>query len=264
MRSSFSVKLLAQIPSSGDFLFRRRGLLPLILVPLFLLGLVDARLPATLSPGVRAWQLLSLAVALAGLAVRVAAVGTAPPGTSERSTTSPRASRLRTTGLYSVVRHPLYLGNTLTAVGLACFTTMWYVPVIVVAAAALYHERIAAHEELFLEEKFGGDFARWADRVPAFIPRLSVYVRGETPFVWRRVAASEFHGLFVIGSVLFVLDLARSALAAGRLVFDPLWTGIFLVTAAIFIACSLLKKHTRLLKVNEGSQSHVPAFPPSD
>ena len=181
-----------------------------------------------------------------------------------RGTAEPGPAQLYTGKAYSIVRHPLYLGNTLTAVGLACFTTTWYVPVIVVAAAALYHERIAAHEELFLEEKFGGEFTRWADRVPAFIPRLSGYVRGETPFVWRRVAASEFHGLFVIGSVLFVLDLARSALAAGRLVFDPLWTGIFLVTAAIFIACSLLKKHTRLLKVNEGSQSHVPAFPPSD
>jgi protein-S-isoprenylcysteine O-methyltransferase Ste14 len=258
------VKLLAQIPDSGDFLFRRRGLLPLILVPLCLLGLVDARLPASLPPGVRAWQVLSLAVALAGLAIRVAAVGTAPLGTSERSTTNPRASRLRTTGLYSVVRHPLYLGNSLTAVGLACFTTTWYVPALVALLAALYHERIAAREEVFLEEKFGADFARWADRVPAFVPRLSGYVRGETPFLWRRVLGREFHALFVIGSVLFVLDLARSALATGRLVFDPLWSGFFLVTAAIFIVCSLLKKHTSLLKVNEGGESHVAAFPRSD
>ena len=264
MRSSSSVKLLAEIPSSGDVLFRRRGLLPLLLVPLFLLGLIDARLPATLPAGARAWQLLSLLVALAGVAVRVAAVGTAPCGTSERSTTSPRASQLRTTGLYSVVRHPLYLGNTLTAVGLACFTTEWYVPAIVAVLAMLYHERIAAREEVFLEERFGADFVRWADRVPAFVPRLSGYVRGETPFLWRRVVGREFHALFVIGAVLFALDLARSALATGGLVFDPTWTGFFLLTAAIFIACSLLKKHTRVLKVEEESQSHVPAFPRSD
>ncbi len=258
------MKLLAHFPGSGDTLFRRRGLLPLLLLPLFLLGLVDARLPASLPPGVRAWQLLSLAIALAGLALRVAAVGTAPPGTSERSTTSPRASRLRSTGLYSVVRHPLYLGNTLTAVGLACFTTRWYVPVVVVLLAALYHERIAAREETFLEAKFGAEFAQWAERVPAFIPRFSGYVRGETPFRWRRVLAREFHALFVIGSSFFVLDLARAALATGRLVFDLFWTSSFLFTAAIFIVCSLLKRHTNVLKMEEASQSHVPAFPGSD
>jgi protein-S-isoprenylcysteine O-methyltransferase Ste14 len=258
------VKLLAQIPRSGGVLFRQRGLLPLLLLPLFLIGLVDARLPATLPAGARAWQMLSLVIALAGLAVRVAAVGTAPPGTSERSTTSPRASTLRTTGLYSVARHPLYVGNSLTAVGLACFTTTWYVPAIVAVLAMLYHERIAAREEVFLEEKFGAEFERWADRVPAFLPRLSGYVRSETPFLWRRVVGREFHALFVIGATLFALDLVRSALATGRLVFDPAWTGFFLLTAAIFIVCSGLKKHTGVLKVEEEIQSHVPHFPRSD
>jgi protein-S-isoprenylcysteine O-methyltransferase Ste14 len=258
------VKLLDQIPRSGDALFRWRGQLPLLMLPLFLLGLVDARLPATVPAGVRAWQVVSLVIALAGLAVRVVAVGTAPSGTSERSTTSPRASELRTTGLYSVVRHPLYVGNTLTAVGLACFTTTWYLPVIVGLLALLYHERIAAREEVFLENRFGAEFLRWADRVPAMVPRLSGYVRSTTPFVWRRVLGREFHGLFVIGAVVFVLDLARSALATGRLVFDPLWTGVFILTAAIFIVCSLLKRLTTILKVEEASDSHAPAFPRPD
>jgi len=245
------VKLLEQIPRSGDWLFRWRGQLPLLMLPLFLLGLFDARLPRSLSAGVQAWQFGSLAVALAGLAVRVVAIGTAPAGTSERSTTNPRASELRTTGLYSIVRHPLYLGNTLTAVGFACFTTAWYLPVVVALLGVLYHERIAAREEVFLEGRFGEEFLRWADRVPAMVPRVSGYVPSTTPFVWRRILGREFHGLLVIGSVLFVLDLARSAFATGRLVFDRFWTVFFLATAAIFIVCSVLKKHTRLLAADE-------------
>jgi protein-S-isoprenylcysteine O-methyltransferase Ste14 len=244
------VKLLDQIPRSGDWLFRWRGQLPVLMLPLFLLGLLDARLPASLPPSIRAWQFASLAIACAGLVIRVVAIGTAPAGTSERSTTNPRASELRTSGLYSVVRHPLYLGNTLTAVGFACFTTVWYLPVIVALVGILYHERIAAREEVFLEGRFGDEFLRWADRVPAMAPRLSGYVRSTTPFVWRRVVGREFHGLFVIGSVLFALDLARSALAAGRLVFDPFWTALFLATAAIFVICTVLKKTTRLLEVD--------------
>jgi protein-S-isoprenylcysteine O-methyltransferase Ste14 len=245
------VKLLDHIPRSGDVLFRWRGQLPLLMLPLFLLGLFEAHLPGTLPPSVQVWQLVSLALALAGLAVRVVAIGTAPAGTSERSTTSPRASMLRTSGLYSMVRHPLYVGNTLTAVGLACFTTVWYVPVIVALLGVLYHERIASREEVFLESRFGDEFLRWADRVPAMIPRPSGYVRSTTPFVWRRILGREFHGLLVIGAALFVLDLTRSALATGRLVFDPFWTAFFVLTAVIFIVCSVLKKHTRVLNVDE-------------
>src|SRR5450756_3174015 len=64
VRSSCDVKLLDQIPGSGDVLFRWRGPLPLLMPPLFLLGLLDARLPATLSPAVQAWQFVSLAIAL--------------------------------------------------------------------------------------------------------------------------------------------------------------------------------------------------------
>jgi hypothetical protein len=82
------------------------------------------------------------------------------------------------------------------------------------------------------------------------IPRVSGYVRSTTPFVWRRVAGREFHGLFVIGAVLFVLDLARAALATGRLVFDPLWTALCLLTAGIFVVCTVLKKTTRLFDVD--------------
>ncbi|HEY3382955.1 MAG TPA: isoprenylcysteine carboxylmethyltransferase family protein [Vicinamibacterales bacterium] len=245
------MRLIDHFTGSGDTLFRWRGQLPLIMLPLLVLGLFDARLPASVPPGLRAWQVVSFLVALSGLALRVVAIGTAPAGTSERSTTNPRASRLRTTGVYSLVRHPLYLGNSLTAVGLACFTTTWYVPIIVGLASLLYHERIAAREEAFLEDRFGDQFRAWAVRVRAAIPRLSTYVPSDTPFIWRRVLGREFHGLLVIGAVLFVLDLARAAFATGRLVFDPLWTTVFGVTATVFMVCSLLKKHTAVLRVDD-------------
>jgi protein-S-isoprenylcysteine O-methyltransferase Ste14 len=243
------MKLLDHFASSGDWLFRWRGQLPLLMLPVLLLGLYEAQLPATLTLGLRFCQVLSVAVALAGLLVRVVAVGTAPTGTSERSTTSPRASRLRTTGLYSIVRHPLYLGNTLTAVGLASFTATWYAPLIVLLAAILYHERIATREEVFLEERFGAEFRDWAAVVPAMWPRLSNWTSSDTPFIWRRVLGREFHGLMVIGAMVFVLDAFRLFLATGTLATDRVWTLFFLGTATIFVVGSLLKKFTSVFKV---------------
>jgi protein-S-isoprenylcysteine O-methyltransferase Ste14 len=244
------MKLLDHFPQSGDTLFRWRGQLPLLLLPAFLWAVLDGRWPVVPTPGFRAWQVVSVLLALAGLAIRVVAIGTAPAGTSERSTTSPRASMLRTSGCYSVVRHPLYVGNTLTAVGLACFTGTWYLPVIVLLAGILYHERICAREEVFLESTFGESFREWAARVPAAIPRLAGYVPSATPFVWRRVLGREFHGLMVIGASVFVLDLARTT-AAGRLAFDLVWTSFFLFTSAVFLVSIALKKATRVFEVRE-------------
>jgi protein-S-isoprenylcysteine O-methyltransferase Ste14 len=253
------MKLLDHFSRSGDWLFRWRGQLPLLLLPPFLLALIEAPGAAEPTAAVRAWQVFSVILALAGLGIRVAAIGTAPAGTSERSTTDPRASMLRTTGLYSIVRHPLYLGNTVTALGLACFTGAWYLPVIVLLAAILYHERICAREEVFLEGKFGSQFREWAERVPAAVPRFAGYLRSATPFRWRRVLGREFHGLMVIGTAVFVLDLARAAAATGRLAYDPIWTAFFACTASVFVVCSVLKKTTRVFRLDESQPADAAA-----
>lgn len=251
VRQSDPMRLLDHFADSGDRLFRWRGQLPLLLLPLFALGIVDARLPLDPSPAVRAWQVFSVLLALFGLAIRVVAIGTAPAGTSERSTTNPRASMLRTTGLYSLVRHPLYVGNTLTAVGLACFTGAWYLPVIVLLAGILYHERICTREEVFLEERFGDEFRAWAASVPAMVPRVARYTRSSTPFVWRRVLGREYHGLMVIAAAVFVLDSSRAVLASGGIRFDPVWTSFFAAASAVFVAFSILKKTTGVFRVED-------------
>ncbi|RPJ74010.1 MAG: hypothetical protein EHM24_06895 [Acidobacteria bacterium] len=242
------MRLADHFVRSGDTLFRYRGQLPLLMLPVFALGMLDARLPADLPPAGRAVQAAAVLLALCGLVIRVLSIGTAPEGTSERSTTSPRASRLRTTGFYSIVRHPLYLGNTITAVGLGAFTTRWYVPVIVLLLGLLYHERIAAREEAFLEDRFGDEFRRWAEAVPAMVPRLSAYVPSDTPFVWKRVLGREFHGLMAIASVVFVLDISRRGLAGATLTPDPLWGWFFALSAAIFVVFTALKKTTGMFR----------------
>jgi protein-S-isoprenylcysteine O-methyltransferase Ste14 len=240
--------LAEHFTSSGDTLFRWRGYLPLLLLPLFVGAIMDAGLPADVSPALRVAQVGAALVALSGLALRVVAIGTAPPGTSERSTVNPRASSLRTTGLYSLVRHPLYIANTLTALGLAAFTTCWYLPLVVLLLGLLYHERIAAREEAFLAERFGPEFHEWAAKVPAMLPRPSTYVASDSPFAWRRVLGREFHGLMAIASALLVLDVLRVGLATGRVAFDPVWTGFFLFSATVFVLSTALKKTTGIFR----------------
>jgi protein-S-isoprenylcysteine O-methyltransferase Ste14 len=67
------------------------------------------------------WEAICVAVSLVGLGIRIATVGHAPGGTSGRRTVGgPSALALNTSGMYSVVRHPLYLGNYFQWLGWQC------------------------------------------------------------------------------------------------------------------------------------------------
>lgn len=241
-----AMTILGQFVRDGDLLFRWRSYFPLAAVPVLLAGVLTTPAPFHSRGAERVWETLAVLVAVAGLALRAWAVGTAPSGTSERSTSNPRASQLRTTGPYSALRHPLYLANGLMALGIAIFPGIWYLPLIVVLATLLYYERIAAREEQFLEQQFGPAFREWADRVPAIVPRLRAYVPSAAPMSWRKVLRGEFHGLTVIAAGVFVLDVAQER-ARGPWQVDPLWAGALGATAALFALTQVLKKTTGLL-----------------
>lgn len=239
--------ILEQFLRDGDRLFRWRSHFPLLMVPVLVAGVVERPQPFSSLAVERGWEFLAVVVALLGVAVRVVAVGTAPEGTSERSTVSPRASQLRTSGLYSMLRHPLYLANGLMGLGIALFPGIWYLPPIVVLATLLYYERIAAREEEFLKAEFGPVFEAWAARVPAIVPSRAGRQPSNEPMAWRRVLRGEFYGLLVIAASVFVLDLVQNRCRARTWAADPIWTWTLVVVAALFLTARFLKKSTNLL-----------------
>lgn len=206
------MRLSEQLPATGERLFRGRSFLPLILVPLFAITYLTER-PFRPRPGW--WIGVCVAVSLAGLLIRVYVKGTAPAGTSERSTTSIRAARLNTHGAYSLVRHPLYSANTLIALGLTMMSPEWLFPVVTLLLHLLYFERIAMAEEHFLAGRFGPEFQDWSTRVPALVPRgFHAFVR--VPFSWAR-AVSEVHALMAIGAGFFVAVVLQDSIVSRRL-----------------------------------------------
>ncbi len=79
---------------------------------------------------------------------------------------------LATTGPYSYVRHPQYVGFVLIMFG---FLLQW--PTILTLAMfpvlVFMYVRLARHEEQDAQSIFGKAYADYAAHVPAFIPRLS-------------------------------------------------------------------------------------------
>ena len=83
---------------------------------------------------------------------------------------------LVTTGIYSVVRHPLYFFSFLGALGIGFVSNEITVLVLIVAAFILVYLPLIGREEKFLGEKFGADFTGYINRVPRLIPNFSLYV----------------------------------------------------------------------------------------
>ncbi|MGH7646196.1 MAG: methyltransferase family protein [Gemmatimonadales bacterium] len=224
--------------AAGNWLFRHRGFVPLVLLPALLAAVGGFRYPASSHRLDLLWEGLCLAVSLLGLGVRVATVGFAPPGTSGRNRHEQVAAAVHTTGMYSLVRHPLYLGNYLMWLGVAMLPRVWWAPVLVSLAFALYYERIMFAEEEFLRRKFGATFMAWAARTPAIIPRRLQWQPPSRAFSSRTVLQREYSGLFALISSFTVLALAGDFAYTGKLALDPVWGVAFVATALV---CAVLR-----------------------
>jgi protein-S-isoprenylcysteine O-methyltransferase Ste14 len=188
-------------------------------------------------------------VSLAGLGVRIISVGHAPRRTSGRNTHEQVADSLSTTGMYSIVRHPLYLGNYLMLMGFVLFFHIWWLVLLTSCIYALYYERIMLAEEEFLRQKYGDTFEKWAASTPTFLPRLHGWKSPALPFCWRTVLRREYSGLFLITTTFFLLDTMAGWTVERSIKPDWLWISVFGFGLMMYLALRTLKKHSRLLHV---------------
>jgi len=234
---------------SGSWLFKHRSYLPLLVLPVFLICLASSSYLGHSHVLNEFWQAGCMAISFAGLALRINVVGHAPYGTSGRNTRDQVAETLNTTGMYSVVRHPLYLANYLIIIGFTMEFHVWWLVLLITCFYALYYERIMLAEEVFLRARFGDVFKQWAAATPAFIPRLRGWQPSPVPFCWRTVLQREYTAFFLIISVFFILDLIGDSIAEKHFTIDFTWFGIFIGGFAVFATLRTLKKRTHLLTV---------------
>lgn len=78
--------------------------------------------------------------------------------------------KLVTTGIYSIVRHPIYLGLLIVTLGLVVSSGVW-AQIIVWAALAVLLNYKMRWEEVMLSKKYKG-YAQYMATVPALIPGL--------------------------------------------------------------------------------------------
>jgi hypothetical protein len=156
--------------------------------------------------------------------------------------------------MYSLVRHPLYLGNYLMWMGLVLATGRMDFALVVTLLYMMYYLRIAMAEEAFLEGKFGEAYAEWSQRVPAFVPgrwgaRRSAWTPAGNAISWRHVLKREYNGTYALVLGYFALDAVRSAGAGEPSHLTTGWQAGLAGCTLAFLVLRFLKKRTQVLHV---------------
>ncbi len=175
----------------GNFFFKIRSFTP---IP-FIFALLYFAEPSLYTVAI------SVPFIVIGEFLRMWAVGYA--GASTRARTLGAARDLVTTGPYSYVRNPLYLGNFLLSFGVCLVANVyWLIAVLIIGYFSQYLPIIAL-EEAYLLESCGQVYQSYRERVPRFLPRFRTYPNPSPhDFSWCRAIKSEKRTLTAIACVV--------------------------------------------------------------
>ena len=245
--------LQEEFEQQGNWLFRYRSFLPIVIL---IIGTI-LYLRTELYPGIFVlegtqyelyYERICLFVCLFGLTIRIYTVGHTPANTSGRNTKEQLADRLNITGIYSLVRHPLYFGNFFMWLGLAMMTGNFWFIIAFTLAYWVYYERIMYAEEQFLRKKFGQTYLDWAACTPAFIPSFNFkkFIRPEVPFSWKKILKKEKNGLAAI-FLIFAFFNIIGELIKREPDFDDTILVLCVLTAMMYVVLKILKTYTNML-----------------
>lgn len=238
--------LVHEFERSGNWLFKRRSWLPATFIVIGIIVLYLTNRQAIIFNTTA--ELIFLGVSLLGEAIRIYTVGFAPKNTSGRNTAAGQiADELNTTGIYSLVRHPLYIGNFFMWLGPVLFVRTSVFIVFFVLIYWLYYERIMFAEEQFLRRKFGEAYDKYSEIVRAVLPRFRGFVKPALPFSIKSTLKREYNSFVNIFIIFVLLDLSRNYFLSERIYLTPMWIYIGVPAGLIWIIIRLIFKKTSLL-----------------
>jgi protein-S-isoprenylcysteine O-methyltransferase Ste14 len=240
--------LVHEFEKSGNWLFKRRSWLPVFIILAGVVMMYLGNRQAILYD--MRDELIFLGVSILGEIIRILTVGFAPKNTSGRNTVNGQiADELNVTGIYSLLRHPLYLGNFFMWLGPVLFIRSVGATIVFILIYWLYYERIMFAEEQFLRRKFGEIYDKWSEKVSSFIPWSFHFIPPSLPFSVRTVLKREYNSLVNIFVIFTLLDLFRNYFLSERIYLTGMWMWLFVGAGVIWLALRTIEKRTHWLDV---------------
>lgn len=238
-----------ELRTQGDFLFKYRSYLPLVILVAALLVYLFQDFYFTGNQKT-IWELVCLDVAVFGLLIRFITIGYSGDNTSGRNTSEGQiADEVNRTGPYATVRHPLYVGNYFMWLGIALLTQNIWFCVAFTFLYWVYYERIMYAEEMFLIDKYGTDYTEWSAVTPAFIPKVSQWTTPKYKFSWRKIIRQEKAGILNLFLVMFIFIAGRKYYEDQSFLSEEKHWFYFLLAALLwYVVIKVLEKTTKLLE----------------
>ncbi len=187
-----------------------------------------------------------------GFVFRFYTIGQIPKGTSGNTTKDGQtADSLNTTGVYSILRHPLYVGNFIIWLGLCLYIDSLWFTITYILLFWIYYERIMFAEEMFLKRLHNKKYQEWAAVTPGFIPSLKAWKTNKMYFSWRHSTKRESNGFFAIILTFTVLRTIKWLWFENMESPGIFWYIFFLSGLIIFILIRILRKITNVFKVQD-------------
>ncbi len=189
-------------------------------------------------------NIIGFIVSLTGATLRILSVGFSKPKTSGRENYL-IAEALNTSGTYSIVRNPLYVGNFLIYNGiLIAYSSLLAFIVLNIFFIINYYFIIFAEED-YLKKKFGDKFIEYLGKVPKVIPKFGKYKKNDYKFQPVKVLFKEKNTNFY-WITLFVIALLLKQYRLNNGIIDHFWYYAIPVLVLFFLNVFL----TILKKVN--------------
>tara|TARA_B100000945_G_C20366928_1_gene590111 strand:- start:507 stop:1223 length:717 start_codon:yes stop_codon:yes gene_type:complete len=188
---------------TGNILFKYRSYIPLMLLPLMIYSIknidnvyIDYNIAILTG---------CFLISIIGFILRISVVGTTPNKTSGRNTKKQVASVLNKTGIYSILRHPLYLANYFILSGLVLYSCQIIYFIIFTLLFILYYERIIFVEENYLSNKFNSEFFEWSKATSTIIPKLNNYKANIHKISLKKILFREYTGFCALIAIYCIL-----------------------------------------------------------
>ena len=240
--------LVHEFENSGNWLFRRRSWLPVFMIIAGIMMMYLGNRQAIIFD--MRDELIFLGVSLFGELIRIFTVGFAPKNTSGRNTINGQlADELNVTGIYSLLRHPLYLGNFFMWLGPVLFLRSVGDTIVFGLIYWLYYERIMFAEEQFLRKKFGDIYDKWSENVSSFFPYPFKFIPPTLRFSVKNVLKREYNSFVNIFVIFMLLDIFRNYFLSERIYLTGIWIWLFVSAGVIWLAIRTIQKRTKWLEV---------------
>lgn len=233
-KSTHDMTLSRQTALIGQWFYQNRAWMPyaslLVSAPIALL-LVR---PFSLTPDSLGLTIGTLAVSALGLAIRTATLGYKLP-----------KNQFPQTGMYSRMRHPLYLGEMLMLLGPILYVGAWGYVISIILLLFYYYLQMLTTKERLLEKEWGNEYVEWCEGVPAFIPRSGkAWNRPEGGFSLPKALRFDYRRIFFIVACFMLINLLKERVINFSWEMSPFWMygGTLLLLCCLLIGIAVKRK----------------------